>query len=57
MKSEIIGLGKFALIVLTVVLAFKKLWIVFAISLIITLGVFYVQEYRKMYDNKKPKGN
>jgi len=53
MKKEIIGLGKFALIVLTVVLGFRKLWIPFSISLVLTLGIFYIQEYRKMYGDKK----
>ena len=55
MKKEILGLGKFVLIVLTVVLGFRKTWILFTISLVITLGVFYVQEYRKMYSKKKPQ--
>jgi len=55
MKKEIIGLGKFVLIVLTVVLGFRKTWILFTISLVLTLGVFYVQEYRKMYSKKKPQ--
>jgi hypothetical protein len=54
LKNEAKGLGKFCLIVLTVVLAVRKDWGWFALSLVVTIAIYYVQEYRKMYGSKPP---
>ncbi len=52
MLKEIASFAKFLLILVTLGLGLEKDWAAFAISFVLMIAIFYVQEYKKMYGSK-----